>query len=139
MITLNRRMQKPGVWRVLVWYLCVATGVLSVLSSTGEASLVPSGGVGVSGGTERAEERARVQTFLERKIVQQRLADFGLSAEEITSRLDQLSDAQLHQVASQIEALQPGGDAAVTVLAVLLIVILVVVLIYLLDRRAVAR
>ena len=113
MITLNRRMQKPGVWRVLVWYLCVATGVLSVLSSVGEASLVPSGGVGVSGGTERAEE--------------------------ITSRLDQLSDAQLHQVASQIEALQPGGDAAGLVIAVLLIVTLVIVLIYLLDRRAVAR
>ncbi len=138
MITLRRRMQEPGVWRVLVWYLCCAMGVLGVLSSRGEASLVASGGEEMSATSPaRAEEMARIQVFLERKIVQQRLADFGLSAEEVSVRLSQLSDEKLHQVASQIDSLQPGAGAAEVVLIVLLIVVFVVLLIYLLDRRTV--
>jgi len=63
------------------------------------------------------------------------LEDVGLTADEIQGRLARLSDAQLHQMANQLDALMPGGDGLGIVIALLVIAILAVVLIYLLGHR----
>jgi ribose 1,5-bisphosphokinase PhnN len=85
-------------------------------------------------GINRAEDLRTVQLVLETKVVHQRLRDLGLSREEIDARLDRLSDAQLHQVATQITSLLPGGslDGALgTILTVLLIILVAVVIVIL--------
>ena len=71
-----------------------------------------------------------LQRVLENKVVHQRLQDLGFTDEQINSRVNQLSDAQLHQVASQINTLFPGGqDGTVwTIVGILLIVVLVIIL-----------
>jgi hypothetical protein len=71
---------------------------------------------------------------LENKLVQQRLEDFGLTPEEVNAKLAGLSDAQLHQMAAQLDALMPGGELGL-IIALLVIAILVVIFIYLLDHR----
>jgi hypothetical protein len=63
------------------------------------------------------------------------LSDFGLTPAEIRSRLDQLSDQQVHEVATQLDALHPGGDALGTVVVLLVIAILVVVLLQLTGHK----
>jgi hypothetical protein len=81
-------------------------------------------------GTDRGQDLGTVQRVLEAKVVQQGLKDLGLSPEEINARLDQLSDAQLHQVAAQVESLSPGGqERELGLILTLLLIILVAVLI----------
>jgi ribose 1,5-bisphosphokinase PhnN len=98
---------------------------------------VPSDGSVVSipeSGMDRVEDLRTVQHVLETKVAQQRLRDLGLSREEIDARLDRLSDAQLHQVATQINSLLPGGgiDGVLgTILTVLLIILVAVVIVIL--------
>jgi hypothetical protein len=83
--------------------------------------------------TLRAQDLEKVQKILETKVVKQRLEDLGLSAEEAQNRLNRLSDAQLHVLASQIDQLFPGGIDSVlgTILTVLLIILVAVIIIIL--------
>ena len=98
--------------------------------------LAPVTPAGLVSDASRTDDLQRVQRALENKLVQQRLADYGLTPEEINARLTRLSDAQLHNMAAQIDALMPGGDAGLgIVVALLVIAILAVILIYLLDHR----
>jgi hypothetical protein len=81
----------------------------------------------------RAQDLVKVQKVLETKVVKQRLEDLGLSAEEAQNRLNRLSDAQLHLLASQIDQLFPGGIDHVlgTILTVLLIILVAVIIVIL--------
>ena len=83
----------------------------------------------------RGEALQKIQRVLETKVVRQRLEDFGLTQDEINARLGKLTDAQLHQAATQLEALIPGGNGAGVVIAILVIAILVVILVMLLGKR----
>ena len=101
--------------------------------------LAPSSATASESGMDlnRATDLQKIQSVLETKVVQQRLMDYGLNQEEINARLNQLSDAQLHQVATQIDAMIPGGDGLGIVIALLVIAILAIVLVYLLNHRIV--
>ena len=89
-------------------------------------------------GSNRAADLQNIQRVLESKVVQQRLEDFGLTPDEVTARLTRLSDDQVHQMATQVDALLPGGDAGLgIVIALLVIAILAVILVYLLGHRIV--
>lgn len=83
----------------------------------------------------RTADLQKIQTVLESKVVRQRLEDFGLTPEEINTRLAKLSDDQLHQLATKVDALIPAGDGLGIVIALLVIAILAVILIYLLNHR----
>ncbi|OGR87888.1 MAG: hypothetical protein A3A86_07485 [Elusimicrobia bacterium RIFCSPLOWO2_01_FULL_60_11] len=83
----------------------------------------------------RAADIKTVQSALESKIVRQRLIELKLSPDEINGRLTQLSDAQVHQLASQIRAVNPGGDGGIgIIIGLLVIAILVVFFIYIFKR-----
>jgi len=123
--------------RSLVGYLVIATVVLGLLSafpaSEGWAMFLPSHQTS----SIRQEDLSKIQTVLESKMIHQRLADLGLSQEEITSRLAQLSDQEVHQVAGQIDALYAGGDGLGVVIALLVIAILVVILLQLTGHKVI--
>ncbi len=110
--------------RVFVCYLTVAFSVLSFASSA-PAMFIPSPDEG-SASSHRDTDLQKIQKLLESKLVQHKLSQLGLAAEEIEARLHQLDDEQLHQVASQIDALEAGGDStAVWVIAVVLLAVIV--------------
>jgi len=123
--------------QVVVWTLVFTTFIMGWFPPESTAMLAPaiSGVHGTDVGLYRLEDLQRVQRVLESKMVQQRLEDVGLTADEIQGRLARLSDAQLHQMANQLDALMPGGDGLGIVIALLVIAILAVVLIYLLGHR----
>jgi len=118
---------------VMIWTLVVTTFVIGWFPPEGSAMLAPATSATVSD-PGRAEDLQSIQRVLENKLVQQRLEDLGLTPEEVTAKLDRLSDAQLHQMASQLDALMPGGELGI-IIALLVIAILVVVFIYLLNHR----
>jgi len=103
-------------------------------SGPAHAMLAPDTDTASAASMARAQDLQTVQRVLESKLVQQLLADIGLSPEEANAKLQGLSDAQVHQLASQIESLVPAGfhgvdDIMHAVLAAVLVVILVVALV----------
>ena len=59
--------------------------------------------------SDRAADGQAVQKELESKILRQRLHELGFSDKEIEARLEKLSARQIHQLASRIDVLNPGG------------------------------
>ena len=126
--------------RPLASYLIAALLVISSLAGPVEAMHLPSPTHTSHAGQsvispERAADIAKVQKTLETKALQQRLLDYGLTPEETAARVDQLSDEQLHQLASNLDSVQAGGDAITFLLSVVIIALLVVLIIYLMEGR----
>jgi len=90
--------------------------------------------------TTRAADMADVQRVLESKIVSGKLKEMGFSMSEIKSRLNKLSDQELHQFASRMNSLAPGGDGGLgIIIALLIIVILVIVILKLTQHRIIVQ
>jgi hypothetical protein len=130
----------PIFTQTMIWTLVLTTFLMGWCPPEVRAMLAPAASTGAEPVLDatRAADLQTIQRVLESKVVQQRLEDFGLTQEEINARLTRLSDAQLHQMATQIDALIPGGDAGLgIVIALLVIAILAVILVYLLGHRIV--
>jgi hypothetical protein len=126
--------------RPLALYLVLALIVLSAFTGPAEAMFVPtspdSNHVAYAvPSPERAADLAKAQKVLEMRTVQQRLQEYGLSPEDALTRVHALSDEQLHLFATNLEAVQAGGDVLGTILAITVIALLVVLIIYLLEGR----
>ena len=73
-------------------------------------------------------------------MARERLKELGYTSEEIQSRLGQLNDRQLHQLALRVDDLTVAGDEGLgIIIALLVIAILVVILVYLLQHRIVIK
>jgi len=128
----------------LAVYLVMALLAISTLAGPAEAMFVPAAPHFDSTSTtavsaNRTADLSKIQTALESRIVQQALQDNGLSPEETMSRVNKLSDEQIHQLAAHADSLQAGGDAVGFVIGLLIVAILVVLLIYLVQGRIVIK
>jgi hypothetical protein len=128
MVTIRSRL----LTRFIVGYLVVATLLIGALPREGWAVVLPS-----DFASRRGEDLRKLKTFLESKIVRQRLSDLGLGQEEIEAKMSRLSDQELHQLAQHTELLLPGGDALGVLIAVLIVAILVVILLQLTGHRVI--
>ena len=117
----------------VVWLLVLDTFLLSAFPRDAVALLIPA--VVVEDGSTRVADLEKVQAVLEDKLVRQRLADVGLNPEEVEARLAAVSDADLHQLAMNLDGLLPGGDVGLGFLLALVIVLLIIVVIYLAGYR----
>ena len=124
--------------RWIAWYLVVAMFVIGITPRV-YAGFAPSEVVGLSPG-ERAADLQKVRQFLEMKMVGERLKELGYTSEEIQSRLSQLNDEQIHQLATKLDDLKVAGDGALgIIIALLIIAILVIVIIQLLGHKIVIK
>ncbi|HVO82924.1 MAG TPA: PA2779 family protein [Syntrophobacteria bacterium] len=126
-------MTDPAV-RWIATMLIVVMGLVSFVPPV-EASFVPSEQTDrASSPTSRQQDMATIQRALEQKLVQERLRDLGYTDEEIKARLDQLSDADVHSLAAQLDSLAPAGELGL-VIGILVIIILVIVILMLTGHR----
>jgi hypothetical protein len=88
---------------------------------------------------DRQSDMARVQKTLEGKMVRERLRDLGLTEEEISARLDQLSDQEVHALATQLDTVTAGGSTGEVIIVILLIAILVVLVLQLSGKHIAVR
>ncbi len=123
-------MTDPAV-RWIAAILVVVMGLVSLVPRV-EASFVPSDQSASS--ISRQEDMATIQKALEQKLVQERLRDLGYTEDEIKARLDQLSDAEVHSLATQLDSLAPAGELGL-VIGILVIIILVIVIVMLTGHR----
>jgi hypothetical protein len=70
------------------------------------------------------QTRDSLQQMLEQQVAQQHLQAWGVSPEQIKSRIDNLTDAELARINHQVNDLRAGGD----VLGILLVIFLVFVI-----------
>jgi hypothetical protein len=116
-------------------YLAVAFLIMTSIPTDSLAYIVQSSETSLY----RSGDRATVQRVLESKVVSQRLSELGLSVDEVKSRLDKLSDQELHSFATTIDNLYPGGDAVSVVIGLLIIAILVMILLHMTGRKIVIK
>jgi len=119
--------------------LVLVLTVSSLVSFTprAEAALVPTQLSMVS--EARAMDLASVQKVLENKEVKARLSALGYSDAEISSKLSMLSDAELHKLSTQMNALDSGGDGVGFIIGLLVVVLLVVVIVKVADKTITIR
>jgi len=122
----------------ITWYLVAAMFVIGITPRV-YAGFSPSEGILLSP-QERTSDLQKLQKFLEMKQVRERFRDLGLSADEIQSRLSQFSDAQIHQLALQLDEMKVAGDDFLGIIILLLVIaILVVLLIQLTGHKIVIK
>ena len=121
----------------VAWYMVTVMFLFGITPKV-EAGFSPSEVIGQSQ-MDRSMDVEKVRKFLETKMIRERLHAFGFSQEEIQTRLNLLTDDQIHQVALKLDELKVAGDGGEAVIIVLLIAAIVLLVIYLMGYRVVLK
>lgn len=108
-------------------------------SAPAVAGLVGSKPASESFSLKREEDIAKIQRALESKQLQEKLRAYGLTKEEVESKLSELSDEQIHTLAKASDRVLAGGDAIGVAIGILIIAILLVILLKLLNKEIIIR
>lgn len=103
---------------------------LSIVAPAAQAGVVTTGEYLQQ--VEVEDKRAEILTRLQREDVRDQLSEMGVDSATVEQRVAALSDAEVLQMASEMEAMPAGGDAAGT-LFTLLLVLLVLELLGVID------
>ncbi|UCD83842.1 MAG: PA2779 family protein [Deltaproteobacteria bacterium] len=121
--------------RPLICYLVLFFSLVPGWPAPSGASFIPSqGSLSSLDHSIRQQDLQKIQALLEKKVVSQKLEEFGLTPEEVNSRLSQLSDEEIHRIASRIDELQAGGDVVDALVLVIVVILLVILILYLLKH-----
>ena len=129
--------------RKTTWFVMVALlmagwmGALGSLRGVAEAGIIASH---LSEVAERGEDLAKVQSFLENKIVVQHLIDYGVSSEAAKAKVEAMSAGDLHRLASLTDRAAVGADDGLSLLIGLaILIILIIVIVKLMNKEIVVR
>jgi hypothetical protein len=138
---IKRRWLAMTVARKAGWFVVLAVamagwmGVLGAVRGAAEAGVIASH---VSGEAGRGADLSKVQSFLENKVVVQKLIDYGVSPEEAKAKVQAMSSGELHRLASLTDRVAAGADGE-WIIALLIIIILIIVIIKLMGKEVVIR
>ena len=125
------------------WFVAVAVlmagwmGVLGSVRGIAEAGVIASSVVDAG---SRVEDMAKVQAFLENKIVVQKLVDYGVSPAEAMAKVEAMGAQDLHRLASLTDRAAAGtSDALGFLIALAILVILIIVIFKLMNKEIVVR
>ena len=83
----------------------------------------------VESASQAERDRAKVESFMERATVRERLQAMGVSGVASAARVASLSDAEVHALAQRIDTLPAGGELSNQDLIIILLVAILVVLV----------
>ena len=113
--------------RHVSWYLIFAMFLMGIAPKV-DAGIAPSELIAMSQ-TDRSADIGKIRQVLETKMVGERLGQLGFTQDEIQTRLNSLSDQQLHKFALQLDDLKVGADGGAGIaIAVLLILVLFIMI-----------
>lgn len=126
------------------WFVVVAVmmagwmGVLGSVRGVAEAGVIAST---LSDAGSRVEDMAKVQAFLENKVVVQKLVDYGVSPAEAMAKVQTMSAQDLHRLAALTDRAAIGADGGVLwfLISLAILVILVIVIMKLMNKEIVVR
>jgi hypothetical protein len=112
------------------WYLIFAMFLIGIAPKV-DAGLAPSELIAMSQ-IDRNADLEKIRQILEMKMVGERLGQLGFTQDEIQTRLNSLSDQQLHMFALKLDDLRVGGDGgagfAIVILLILVLFLMIVTL-----------
>jgi hypothetical protein len=99
------------IYRVSVILVMIVSFIpVSLVSKSAECSMVDSQMILPGGKTSLREiDDEKVRSMLESKIVAERLRNYGLSKQEVISKMDKMSDGQIHQLATLSDRVAAGA------------------------------
>jgi hypothetical protein len=103
--------------------LAVVVFVISMPQDVAQAALVTTEEALAAG--DGAADRARVLAFLDRAQVREQIVALGVDPNEAAARVAALSDAQVRELAGQIDQLPAGQSAIGAVVGAIVIIFLV--------------
>ena len=106
--------------------VAVAMFVVSMPLPRVQAALVSTEQLLAAG--DGAAERARVLAFLGRADVRQQIVALGVDPNEAAARVQALSDAQVREIAGQLDQLPAGQSAIGIIVGAILLVFLILLL-----------
>jgi hypothetical protein len=112
--------------RGVAFVVALAMLLVSLPLGTAQAALVSTEQLLAAG--NGAAERARVLAFLERADVREQIVALGVDPDEAAARVQALSDAQVQEVAGQLDQLPAGQSAVGIVVGAILLVFLILLL-----------
>jgi hypothetical protein len=125
------------------WFVMVAVmmagwmGVLGSIRGVAEAGVIASS---ITDAGSRVEDMAKVQAFLENKVVVQKLVDYGVSPPEAMAKVKEMSAQDLHRLASLTDRAAAGtSDALGFLIGLAILVILVIVIFKLMNKEVIIR
>ena len=125
------------------WFVMVAVmmacwmGVLGSVRGVAEAGVIASG---TSDAGSRVEDMAKVQAFLENKVVVQKLVDYGVSPAEAMAKVEAMGAQDLHRLASLTDRAAAGtSDALGFLIGLAILVILIIIIFKLMNKEVVVR
>ena len=129
--------RKAGWFVVMAVMMAGWMGVLGSVRGVAEAGVIASS---IEGAGSRVEDMAKVQSFLENKVVVQKLVDYGVSPAEATAKVKAMSAQDLHRLASLTDRAAAGADDGVGLLIGLAILIILIIVIFkLMNKEIVVR
>ena len=130
-------MRKAGWFVVVAVMMAGWMGVLGSVRGVAEAGVIASS-IGDAG--SRVEDMAKVQAFLENKVVVQKLVDYGVSPAEAMAKVKAMSEQDLHRLASLTDRAAAGTDSALGFLIGLaILIILIIVIMKLMNKEVIIR
>ena len=132
------RSLRKATWFVMVALLMAGwMGALGSLRGVAEAGLIASH---LSEAEARSEDLAKIQSFLENKIVVQKLVDYGVSPEEAKEKVEAMSAQDLHRLASLTDRAAAGTDSGIGLLIGIAVhIILIILILKLMNKEVVVR
>jgi hypothetical protein len=131
-------LKTPCFTHTMIWTMVAITLVIGWCPPQGWAMLAPAVAEEMAADPARLADLQIIQRTLESKIVQQRLEDWGLTAEEVQARLGTMSDQDVHQVAMHIDSVMPGGELEL-IIVLLVVAIIILLVIYLTGHKVVVE
>jgi hypothetical protein len=130
-------LRKAGWFVVLALAMAGWMGLLGSLRGVAEAGLIASH---LSETNARSEDLGKIQSFLENKIVVQKLVDYGVSPEEAKAKVEAMSTRDLHRVASLTDRVAAGTDSGIGILiGIAVLIILIIVILKLMNKEVIIR
>jgi hypothetical protein len=112
-------------------------GVLGSVRGVAEAGVIASG---IEDAGSRVEDMAKVQAFLENKVVVQKLVDYGVTPAEAMAKVEAMGAQDLHRLASLTDRAAAGtSDALGFLIGLAILVILIIVIFKLMNKEIVVR
>jgi len=125
------------------WFVMVAVmmagwmGVLGSVRGVAEAGVIASS---IEDAGSRVEDMAKVQAFLENKVVVQKLVDYGVTPAEAMAKVEAMGAQDLHRLASLTDRAAAGtSDALGFLIGLAILVILIIVILKLMNKEIVVR
>ena len=129
--------RKAGWFVVMAVMMAGWMGVLGSVRGVAEAGVIASS---IEDAGSRVEDMAKVQSFLENKVVVQKLVDYGVSPAEAMAKVKAMSAQDLHRLASLTDRAAAGADDGIGLLIGLAILIILIIVIFkLMNKEIVVR